>query len=92
MTADFQFLSPERPILATSPSEAWVYSHYLAVIEGFESRIAHGYLCNANIVYYLVELSSTDRSLVTRSPTEYLFVYLSLNDISYNNNSFIYKY
>jgi len=70
MTAVFQFLNPERPILETSPSEVWVYSLYLAVIEGFESRIAHGCLSSANIVYYLVELSSTGQSLVKRGLTE----------------------
>jgi hypothetical protein len=49
--------------------------------------MAQGCLSNANIVYYRLELCATGRSLVKRSPTECVCVFLSLNEIGYNNKS-----
>jgi hypothetical protein len=41
---------------------------------GFEFRRGHGCLCLVNVVCCQVEISATDRSLVQRSPTEFVCV------------------
>jgi len=64
-------------------SKAWVSGRC-----GFESRRRHGCLSLVNVVFCQVEVSATDRSLVQRSPTDFVCVCVCvlLNVIRCNYN------
>jgi len=72
-------LSWPNPVAARC--KAWVWDC------GFESRRQHWCLSLVSVVYCRVEVSASGRSLVQRSPTDYVYVLASLSVIKFRDNT-----